>query len=283
MLRRGGNRSTTDTGGIEYTARSVQNGRDDNEDSFLIVSLMPEIGGQPFHLLVVADGMGGHEHGEEVSRESVSRFSLALMEQLIVTPSVNQPSKRPQFSAEGLRRALVSALTTTNDRVRQIVEQNHWVKAGSTIVAVLLRGNEADVVNLGDSPLFHYEARQHRIEQVTEDHTVAGVLLRAGLINAEMARVHEGKSRLEFFLGAEQLPREEPFYRRVLSPGDLLMLCSDGISGALTAEQIASILGGANGNLDIIADDLIQAANDAGETDNQTVILWRYTERNPAR
>ena len=283
MLWRESARGVKGLNGARYVARSIQNERDENEDSFLVLSLMPEVGGSPLYLLVVADGMGGHEHGEEVSRESVSRFGLALTEQLVIAPSVNPPCWRPPPSENALRGALMSALVTTNDRIRQIVQQNRWVKAGSTIVAALLRGDEVAAVNLGDSPLFHYHARQRRTEQVTDDHTVAGVLLRAGLINAEMARVHEGKSRLEFFLGAESLPREEPFYQRALAPGDLLLLCSDGISGALAPEQIGAILAAAGGDLETAAERLIHVAGEAGETDNQTVVLWRHPGRGTAR
>jgi serine/threonine protein phosphatase PrpC len=97
------------------------------------------------------------------------------------------------------------------------------------------------------------------------------------MITPEMARVHEGKTQLEFFLGAERLPKEPPIQQLTLQEGDLLLLCSDGVSGALTEEQIGELVRDETASLDEIADRLIQAALDAGETDNQTVILWRHT------
>lgn len=103
----------------------------------------------------------------------------------------------------------MSALEQANAHVRRMVEANKWGKAGSTVVVAAIPGDAAVVANLGGSPLFPYQARSGQLREVTEDHTVAGVLLRAGMITPEMARYHEGRSRLEFYLGGANLVEEE--------------------------------------------------------------------------
>jgi hypothetical protein len=90
-----------------------------------------------------------------------------------------------------------------------------------------------------------------------------------------MAHVHEGKSRLEFYLGGPGLPREDPVQHFALEGGDILLLCSDGVSGPLWEAQIRDVLADPAGDLEQMADRLIEAATAAGETDNQTIILWR--------
>jgi PPM family protein phosphatase len=100
------------------------------------------------------------------------------------------------------------------------------------------------------------------------------VLLRARMITPEMARYHEGRNRLEFYVGCPQFPSNPPVYQTSLTAGDLLLLCSDGISSSLLLEDVQSILTG-DRHLRNIAENLVQAAQTAGETDNQTLILWK--------
>jgi len=260
----------------QYVVRSEINQRENNEDSFQVFTLVPAPGRPPVVVLAVADGMGGHAHGEYVSREALHKVSLSLFEQLIAEPAINHLEVVPSIDADTLSQALMNALEQANAHVRRMVEANKWGKAGSTIVVAALLDNTAVVVNLGDSPLFHYQASSRQLTKVTEDHTVAGVLLRAGMITPEMARFHEGRSRLEFYLGGEELPKEAPQHRVVLASGDLLLLCSDGVNGAILQEQIAEILSDSSGDLERMADRLLQASLQAGETDNQTLILWRH-------
>jgi serine/threonine protein phosphatase PrpC len=220
----------------------------------------------------VADGMGGHAYGECVSREALRKVALALCESLLIEPRLNILDTAPPPTRQGMQRLLMSALEQANAHILRMVETNRWPKAGSTLVCALVIGARAVVANLGDSPLFLL--RDGVLTQVTEDHTVAGVLLRAGLITPEMARVHEGRGRLEFFAGARELPSKPPLYDLPLEPGDVLLLCSDGVNGTFTPEDMATCF--ADADLETAADRLLTAAQAAGETDNQTLILWRY-------
>jgi len=262
----------------QYLVRSELNARENNEDSFAAFVLTPAPGQNPIYVLAVADGMGGHAYGELVSREALRRMSLALLEELTVQPSINPPKEVLPVTPAEIEKALINALEQANAHVKRMVEANKWGKAGSTLVVAAIGENNAIAVNLGDSPLFHYQCRTGQLTKKTEDHTVAGVLLRAGLISPELAPYHEGRSRLEFFVGCPSLPGEAPVRQFELAPGDLLLLCSDGVSGSLLEGEMAEIFSQAQGNLSALADGLLQAAKNKGETDNQTLILWRHPE-----
>lgn len=261
---------------LEYVAFSIQNERENNEDSFLVTTLLPRPGHSPLTLLAIADGMGGHAHGEDISREALRKLGLTLCEQLIIAPSINEPNERQTISFETLETVLLDAVDQVNLYVRSMVERNQWIKAGSTIVAAIIRQDEVVAVNVGDSPLYHFKDTLRQLTKITEDHTVAGTLLRAGVITPRMAQVHEGNNQLEYYLGSQHLPRQRALHRFQLAQDDLLLLCSDGISSALTEVQIEKILANAEGDLESTAEELISSASNSGSTDNQTLILMRH-------
>jgi serine/threonine protein phosphatase PrpC len=261
--------------------RSETNQRENNEDSFQIFQVIPIAGYSPITILAVADGMGGHAYGEEVSREALRKVSLALFEQLTFEPSINKCNPELTWNLPTLSKILMNALEQANAYVQRMAKNNNWGNAGSTIVIVMIWENTGIVGYLGDSPLFHYQPHQQKLTKITEDHTVAGVLLRAGMITPEMARVHEGKSRLEFYVGCPKLPREAPIHNINLTAGDVLLLCSDGISGAFREDEIRKILAQNGNNLDKIGEYLIKQSCSLGETDNQTLILWHHPQVSP--
>lgn len=261
--------------GSKYVVRSEINRRDDNEDSFLITELIPTLAGPVLPLLALADGMGGHEHGEDVSREALRKTALALLETLQIEPRLNSFDTAKPLTVDLLQKALWGALEQANAHVCRMVQANGWQAAGSTLVIALLVGDSVVVANLGDSPLFHYDAPNRKLTKITHDHSVAGVLLRAGMISPDMARHHEGRTRLEFFVGATSMPREIPVYIFSLHQGDLLLLCSDGVNGLLPEERLTELLAHAGNDLERTADALVKAGRDLGEHDNQTLILWR--------
>ena len=250
------------------------NQRPKNEDSFLVCQLLPVLGREPVTILAVADGMGGYTHGADISREALRQIGAALFEELCVSPALNN-SATTETNFGILSRVLSDVLEQSNAYVRQMVKNNRWRKAGTTIVIGAIWKNGVVAANLGDSLLFHYRLEDQSLSQITPDHSVAGSLLRYGLISPEMAAVHSGRHQLEFYLGCDRLPPDKPV-RASLAPGDLLLLCSDGISGSLLPGEIASILGGYD--LEAIGKKLIKLSCSNGATDNQTLILWRHPE-----
>lgn len=258
-----------------YFACSETNQRDNNEDSFLLFQFSPGIAQPTITVLAIADGMGGHEHGEHVSSGGLRRFSRALFESLIIEKSLNKTQDTANISNQDIIAALESALEQTNAYIHSMVETNKWERAGSTIVIAIIYENSAIITNLGDSPLYHFHLSTEKLTELTEDHSIAGILLRTKQISPEMARVHSGRNQLEYFLGAPRLPNKLPITTISLSNNDILLLCSDGVSSKLEIEQISSILK-IDSPLALKANTLIEEALKANETDNQTLILWQH-------
>jgi PPM family protein phosphatase len=253
-------------------ARSVINQRARNEDSWLTWQFKVPPKGVTVQLLAVADGMGGHAYGEHASREVLRRLSLVLFDSLVIEPSLNGTAYAKPLDTAALGEHLHNAIAQANAYLLRMIAQNGWHKAGTTLVAALIHRAQAVIVNLGDSPLYH--CRGGRVTKVSEDHSVAGQLLSAGLISATMARHHAGRHQLAHYLGQEQLPPQLPVRQLTLERDDLLLLCSDGVSGSLSEAQLAELLR-ADGTLARKAEALLRTAKQAGETDNQTLILWQ--------
>jgi PPM family protein phosphatase len=259
-----------------YFFRTETNQRSNNEDS-LDRSELTIAGESPITLLSLADGMGGYEHGEEISRAGLQQFKQALRGKL------NAVETAPPLTVEKLQQALIGALQQTNIQIRQTIATNNWHKAGSTIVVAAIWQNRLVAINLGDSPLFHHETATGKLVKLTLDHSVVGILTQAGIITEEMARHHDRRGQLEYYLGCPQIPTPLPVYERELRSGDVVMLCSDGISGLLSLAQIEQILARTETSLERKAEELIHAARAVGETDNQTIMLWSYQHSNALR
>ena len=116
---------------------------------------------------------------------------------------------------------------------------------------------------------------------MTDDHSLAGMLLRANLITEEMARVHEGRCQLEHYIGGP-LPNEIPVRTATLAPGEYLLICSDGVSNTLTDALIVELLTDDKAiNFADRAANFVVRARSEGEKDNQTIILYRHGEGRP--
>lgn len=134
-----------------YVVCSETNQRTQNEDSFLVFSIPPNLEQKAITILAVADGMGGHDYGEIMSQETLRKFSLSLFEQIIIQSCLNCINPQSHITAEYLSQVVLNALQQANAHIKRIVETNNWNVAGSTLVATAIVENWAVVVNLGDS------------------------------------------------------------------------------------------------------------------------------------
>lgn len=272
--------STNDT--LPYWfAKSQVNQRENNEDSYQVLTLLPNAAPQPLYLLAIADGMGGHAHGEDVSREALRKLSLTLAEQLVIIPSLNSSPRRESWtlvSDTALKSAIAAAVEQANAHIRRMAQSNRWGTAGSTVVLALIHNEQVWVTNLGDSPLYHWQATTQTLTQITTDHTVANALQKAGMISEEMAAHHSGRNQLELYVGCETLPTPLIITPIALKPQDRLFLCSDGISGVLSLEELENLFNQPT-PLAPLADTLLDRAVAKGATDNQTLILWQQPNR----
>jgi protein phosphatase len=236
---------------LEAAARSHPGRvRPQNEDAYAIHT---DCG-----LLIVADGMGGHAAGEVASWMAVSSVCDAITEAWMMPCS---PSA-----------LLVAEIQKANGRIFAAAQQDPATNGmGSTIVGALVVDGHVAIAHIGDSRA--YLLRGRHIEQLTEDHTVAN---QCRLLGIDLPALKGCEHLLTRALGTDE---HVDIDVRMFEPlaGDVLLLCSDGLTGMLDARMIASIVGESR-SLDVAAEHLVTAANDCGGPDNVTVVLARWKE-----
>ncbi len=202
-------------------------------------------------LLVVADGMGGHKGGATASRMAVE----IIGEQF-------------QASSDEPADMLLAALEEANRRIYRTSRETDDLRGmGTTAVLALLDGPDAAwIAHVGDSRA--YRLRAGRIEALTEDHSVVAEMQRRGLLSEEEAAVHPRRNEILRSVGVEPDVRADVL-RVVLEPGDVLMLCSDGLCGQVGAEEMAAVLGEEPPERAVRR--LVDRANELGGPDNITV------------
>lgn len=212
----------------------------------------PTVGPLP-NLLIVADGMGGHQAGDMASRYAAE----------VIVSHIKRSRERNPI------RVLRSAIETANERVlEKAAEDEELSGMGTTVVAATVVENYLYVANVGDSRL--YLIRDH-IRQITRDHSLVGEMVRAGELSPEQARNHPNKNIITRAVGAGQ-KLEIDFFDEDLRKGDILLLCSDGLSNMVEDEEIEKIIKSGR-ELPKIAMDLIERANRNGGKDNIAVVL----------
>jgi serine/threonine protein phosphatase PrpC len=204
------------------------------------------------HLLVIADGVGGAAYGDVASSTAVH-----LLRRLDV-PDV--PEMLP---------ALAGAVHRVHDRLAEMVEQDGELEGTSTTVtAALFDGRKLGFVHVGDSRAYLF--RDGAVSQLTTDHTFVQTLIDEGRISEDEARVHPHRNII--LRAVDGSSETDPdLFELDVRPGDRLMLCSDGCSGAVGDAEIGDVLG--QGTVDSAALTLVQRALDNGTTDNVTVIV----------
>jgi protein phosphatase len=225
--------------------------RQANEDRYAIV---PELG-----LFLVADGMGGHKAGQVASH-------LAVEAAIRATDALQGASVS---LAERLRHAVACA----NREIFTAAQARPELSGmGTTFVGMLFGGERLALAHVGDSRA--YLLRQGRLRGLTDDHSIVAELLRRHEISEADAREHPHRHVLTRALGVR--PRTEPDLAEMTpQEGDVLVLCSDGLTTHVADEEIAERVGGEE-DLDAAAAGLVDAANREGGVDNITVLLVRY-------
>jgi protein phosphatase len=219
-----------------------------NEDSLCV---LPELG-----LFAVADGMGGHLAGEVASAKA-----LQVLEQEL--------GKRLQ-NGEFPERALVEAIQEANRKIFELASSNQqWAGMGTTITACLKQKEVIYIAQVGDSRA--YLLRESQIVQLTEDHSLVRELVKNGGLTEEQALQHPQRNVLTRALGAAPSLNVDLYHNEV-SPGDLVLLCTDGLTGYLLPDEIMPTIRSAP-DLDTAVRGLVDKALAAGGKDNITVIL----------
>ena len=215
-----------------------------NEDSYFARAPM----------FAVADGMGGAQAGEVASRIAAEQF---------------EPAERGPGSAEAHLRSIAER---ANERIHSLAQDdsNHS-GMGTTLTAALVEGDEVAFAHVGDSRAYVW--RDGELRLLTSDHSLVEELRRQGRLTDEQAEDHPQRSIITRALGPEESVEIDTltFSAR---PGDVFLLCSDGLTTMVKDESIAGILADSD-NLSLAAKRLVDAANDAGGRDNITVVAFR--------
>ena len=221
--------------------------RPTNQDSLLIEE----------HLFAVADGMGGHKGGETASRMTVDILSRMLRE------------KEPD---EALLRQAIDA---ANRRVRETGKDDSNLTGMGTTMTLLWENPERVIVaQIGDSRA--YLLRNGELRQITEDHSVVAELVRKHLITPKMALESPYRNVITRAVGTDASVDADFFEEKPL-PGDLWLLCSDGLTNMVTDELLQKVLTESESD-ETAADELLRLALENGGTDNITFLLARVPE-----
>jgi protein phosphatase len=206
-------------------------------------------------LFAIADGMGGARAGEIAAGLAADALE--------------------EVDPHGLTAADVGALIS--DANRRIWERSLTDPAttgmGTTVTVTLVHSEAGEVVvgHVGDSRA--YRLREGKLEQITTDHSLVAELVESGMLTPEEAERHPQRSAITRALGTEPAVEADVFAVDAV-PGDLFLLCSDGLSDMLSVDQIASAIERAGRDPEAAGDELVAAANDHGGEDNITVVLF---------
>jgi protein phosphatase len=237
--------------------------REENEDSFCV---RPDLG-----LYMVADGMGGHAAGEVASRLAADTVEAFIDDTRTADANRTWPFPYdPAMSLDGNR--LKAALRLANRRLAAAVERDPSLKGMATTAAVVLLGDaRATVAHVGDSRV--YRSRAGTIEQVTNDHSWVSEQVRAGSLTEADARQHPWRNVVTRALAGGEDPEVDVATLQAAG-GDVVMICSDGLTGVVSNDACQAILTSAP-TLETACDRLIAAANAGGGPDNITVALLK--------
>ena len=203
-------------------------------------------------VFAVADGMGGHLAGEVASRMAIEAVQRMARE-----------NERPGIAA--LREAVACAHETILAHAQDHIE---CAGMGTTLSVLWLGENYAYIAHVGDSRI--YRLREGSLTQITQDHSLVEELVRAGLITREQARTHPRRNIITRALGTHG-ENEPDLLVTDVRDGDLFLLCTDGLTGMVTDEEIERVL--RENGMETAADTLLSLALDAGGRDNVTLIL----------
>lgn len=237
---------------------SRQGGRANNEDRVSYCYSRDAL------LMVVADGMGGHHHGEIAAQIAVQ--SLADSFQREATPALADPFRFLQKSMNNAHHAILDY--STRKRMKDAPR--------TTCVACLIQDSVAYWAHAGDSRL--YLMRNGRVVMQTRDHSRVRVLLEEGMINEAQAATHPDRNKIYSCLGSPSAPEIEFSRKTPLEHGDIVLMCTDGLWGVTSGELMAIALKGAN-LLQAIPMLLSQAETKGGpHCDNLSAVAVRWEE-----
>jgi len=236
---------------MKYAYQSNIGRRLRNEDNFHVPG---QQGGTEF--VAVADGMGGHAAGMHASELAIEGLCTHLTG---ITPHSPHAD-------------VIHAVDRVNRLVFEHAQKEPGCRGmGTTLTLAVLDENHYLAANVGDSRLYHFDGQA--IAQITTDHSLVASLVASGNITREEAHSHPQRNIITRALGT-RLTEDIDIFDNPWKEGDILLLCSDGLHGSVSDEQICAVLAGET-SLQNMCDTLVALALEAGASDNITVVLAR--------
>ena len=208
------------------------------------------------NLFLVADGMGGHRAGDTASRMCIEEVVRYILSTDLQTP------------VSAFDHAVQTANLAIYEKSRSFEELSGM---GTTLVGTTIVDQTAYIINVGDSRLYHV---RDGIRQITVDHSLVEEMVKSGEIQKEEMRTHPNKNIITRALGTDAAVRPDCFEIEV-QEGDVLLLCSDGLSNMLEDEEIEKIIKEHISDMREAGERLVELANEAGGKDNISVVLVR--------
>jgi serine/threonine protein phosphatase PrpC len=261
--------------------------REHNEDQFVIAEIRRVLRirqsslSQPSHLMgerlghlfVVADGMGGHQGGEYASA-----LAVASVENIVL----NTIGWLFRLQGDGVLAEFKEAVRATDRWVIEAAErQPELAGMGTTLTVAYLTDSVLYLAHAGDSRCYLYRGGQ--LQRLTRDHTYVEGLVDEGIISAKEAACHSMRNIVTNAVGGDARGVKPEVHKHNIAPGDLILLCSDGLTEMLPDDEIAAHLSAPHTTPDQMARTLVDQANAAGGTDNITVIVARFDATAAAR
>jgi len=241
---------------VAFGMSDIGRRRENNQDRFLV--------DPDRQVYAVADGMGGHAAGEVASRIAID----ALADTIGPGSTVNG-----NFSPDEAASRLSAAVQEGNRRIcESVLTHDEWRGMGTTLVALVGVGDRAIIGHVGDSRA--YRLRHDALERLTSDHSYVGEQVRLGLLTDEEAQRHPMRNIVTRAMG-NRPDLEVEVSEEQVRPGDLYLLCSDGLNSMLEDERIGELLRHNRHDPEAACRALIEAANARGGEDNITVIVLR--------
>jgi serine/threonine protein phosphatase PrpC len=228
-------------------------------------------------LVVLADGMGGYNAGEVASGMATTVIITELQQLLEKTPPNETDVASGQLIAHKLLHEQIAKANTSIYQAAQ--SQPQYAGMGTTLVVALFYDNRMTVAHIGDSRL--YRMRGDELKQITKDHSLLQEQIDSGVITPQQARQSQNKNLVTRALGIDPIVEPE-IHDHDTQPGDIYLLCSDGLCDMVGDEDIGLALQTLSSNLKLCAQHLVQTANDNGGRDNISVILVRVLRDFPA-
>lgn len=237
--------------------------RDHNEDSVLVA--------QELGLYAVADGMGGHAAGEVASKTAITTVQ-DFVEKAKTDKGFTWPyGMQKEFSQD--ENILVSAVKLANREVCAMSEKDEsYGGMGTTFAAIYLPEEKIHVCHVGDSRVYRF--RNGELEPMTQDHSWVNEQLQRNIISEEEARQHRWRNVITRALGSRDAV-EIDLTSVDAEAGDIFLLCSDGLTGMITDDQIADVLKEKGDDPEGACKVLIELSNEAGGLDNISAIIVR--------